>query len=193
MMQMTNIDHGGRLAGRLVLATVLLAGLVGMADAAEPEMVTPGIPGEGPIHPLPDAAYQPKRDATYKVVFALTRAGDTPQDVSPSLLRVARTVNLYVSAGVPLNHLKFVAVAYGPATPSVLDDEHYKAKFNVPNPNLALIHKLHAAGVDVAVCGQAVIESKFEYAWIAKDVTLSLSALTTITVLQQQGYALMPL
>jgi hypothetical protein len=29
--------------------------------------------------------------------------------------------------------------------------------------------------------------------WASKDVTLSLSALTTITVLEQKGYALMPL
>ena len=50
------------------------------------------------------------------VVFAVTKAGEKPTDVNPSLERVARSVNLYVSAGVPLDHLKFVAVAYGPAT-----------------------------------------------------------------------------
>jgi intracellular sulfur oxidation DsrE/DsrF family protein len=47
--------------------------------------------------------------------------------------------------------------------------------------------------VDVAVCGQAVLESNYETSWISRDVTLALSALTTITLLQQEGYALMPL
>jgi intracellular sulfur oxidation DsrE/DsrF family protein len=178
---------------QLGLAMILMVATVSMAGADTPEMVSPGIAGEGAVHPLPQAAYQPQKGASYKVVFSITKAGDTPQDVSPSLLRVARTVNLYVSAGVPLAHLKFVAVAYGPATGATLDDEHYKVKYGVANPNLSLIHKLRAAGVDVAVCGQAVLESKFEYPWISHDVTVALSALTTITVLQQQGYALMPL
>ncbi len=163
------------------------------AAFADPATITPGIPGEGAMHPFPQAAYQPAKDATYRVVFAVTRAGDKPGEVSPSLERVARTVNLYASAGVPLAHLKFVAVAYGPATAAMLDDAHYREKFGVANPNLELLHKLRTAGVDVAVCGQAVAESRFETGWISHDVTLALSALTTITVLQQQGYALMPL
>lgn len=178
---------------RVGFALGLLTTLITVANAAAPPTITPGIPGEGAMHPLPNAAYQPQKDATYKLVFALTKAGDTPQEASPSLIRVARAVNLYVSAGVPVSHLKFVAVAYGPATAAMLDDEHYKAKFGVANPNTDLIHKLRIAGVDVAVCGQAVLESSFETTWISHDVTLALSALTTITLLQHQGYALMPL
>ena len=38
-----------------------------------------------------------------------------PGAVNPALDHVARTVNLYAAAGVPLSHLKFVAVAYGAA------------------------------------------------------------------------------
>jgi intracellular sulfur oxidation DsrE/DsrF family protein len=52
---------------------------------------------------------------------------------------------------------------------------------------------LRKAGVDVAVCGQAMAEHHYADEWASKDVTLSLSALTTITVLEQKGYALMPL
>ena len=174
-------------------AAGLLTALMTMANAANPPTLTPGIPGEGAMHPFPDAAYQPQKNVTYKVVFAVTKAGDTPNEVNPALERVARTVNLYASAGVPLSHLKFVAVVSGPATGATLDDAHYRDKFGVANPSLALIHKLRAAGVDVAVCGQAVLDNHFEIAWISRDVTLALSALTTITVLQQQGYALMPL
>ena len=180
------LKHSGFAVGLLIALTT-------MASAANPLPTTPGIPGEGPMHPFPDAAYQPQKDVIYKVVFAVTKAGDTPKEISPSLVRVARTVNLYASAGVPLSHLKFVAVASGPATGAILDDEHYKDKYGMVNPNLALIHKLRAAGIDVAVCGQAVLESNFETSWISHDVTLALSALTTITVLQQQGYALVPL
>jgi intracellular sulfur oxidation DsrE/DsrF family protein len=156
---------------------------------------TPGqaITAAGDFHPLPHAAYQPDRNATYKVVFSLTKASDKPDQINPALERVARTVNLYVASGVPLNHLKFVAVASGGATALVLDDEHYREQFHTANPNLPVIAQLRKAGIDVAVCGQAMAEHHYPAEWASKDVTLALSALTTITVLEQQGYALLPL
>jgi intracellular sulfur oxidation DsrE/DsrF family protein len=153
---------------------------------------TPALEGVGKMHPLPGAAYQPEKKETYKVVFSV-QAGGKPDELNPSLDRVARTVNLYASAGVPLNHLKFVAVMYGAATDAALDNEHYRQKYGVDNPNLALIRKLRNAGVDVAVCGQAAAEHRDRYEWIAPEVTLSLSALTTITTLEHLGYAVMPL
>lgn len=153
----------------------------------------PAIEGYGKMHPLPKAAYQPDPKRTYKVVFAMTAASKAPEDVNPAIERVARAVNLYVSAGVPLGHLKFVAVAYGGATAVALDDAHYKSAYGVANPNLPVIARLRKAGVDVAVCGQAVLEHKYQYEWIDPSVTVALSALTTITSLEDQGYHLMPL
>lgn len=163
--------------------------LLGTAAAAAPAQA---ITAAGNFHPLPHAAFQPDRNATYKVVFGMTKPGK-PDQVNPALERVARTVNLYAAAGVPLDHLKFVAIAYGPATALVLDDAHYRAKFGTANPNLPVIAQLRKAGVTVAVCGQAVAENHFQDDWVAKDVDVALSALTTITELEQQGYALMPL
>ena len=72
-----------------------------------------------------------------------------------------------------------------------LDDADYRKQFGVANPNLKVIAELRQAGVDVAVCGQAVAEHGYPYEAIDKSVTLALSALTTITELQQKGYALM--
>jgi intracellular sulfur oxidation DsrE/DsrF family protein len=174
---------------------LLLAGVVGLlaGGVATAQDAPQTITAAGAYHPLPKAAYQPDRKTTYKVVFALTKGAEKPDQINPGIERVARAVNLYTSAGVPLDHLKFVAVAYGAATPLVLDDEHYKAQFNLPNPNLAVIGQLRKAGVDIVVCGQAIAEHKYSNDWIAKDVTLALSALTTITELERQGYSLMPL
>ena len=163
------------------------------ASAADGFWQTPTIHAAGRMHALPQAAYQPDRNATYKVVFGLTKASDKPGEVSPALDRVARTVNLYVSAGVPLDHLKFVAIASGPATSIALNDEQYRKKYGVANPNLPVITELRKAGVDVAVCGQAMAENHFDYAWKDSHVTLALSLLTTVTTLEHQGYSLMPL
>ncbi|MCY0388431.1 DsrE family protein [Robbsia sp. Bb-Pol-6] len=154
---------------------------------------TPTIAGYGKMHALPKAAYQPQAEKQYKIVFALTQGAKTPSAVNPGLDHVARTVNLYVASGVPIDHLKFVAVAYGAATPLALNDTQYRAKFGVANPNLPLIAALKAHGIDVSVCGQAVAEHHFKYDWLDKQVTLALSGLTTVTTLESGGYVLMPL
>jgi intracellular sulfur oxidation DsrE/DsrF family protein len=176
-------------------STLLLSCVVGLfgCAAALAQNAPAVITAAGAYHPLPKAAYQPDPAATYKVVFSLTKGSDKPDQINPSLERVARTVNLYAASGVPLDHLKFVAVASGGATSLVLDDEHYKAQFGTANPNLAAIAQLRKAGVDVAVCGQAMAEHHYQNDWASKDVTLSLSALTTITELEQKGYALLQL
>jgi intracellular sulfur oxidation DsrE/DsrF family protein len=180
----------------LAVATVALGICCASAQKSDPSAglwSTPSIQGFGKIREVPDAAYKPDPLRSYKVVFALTKGSKSAGEINPSLDRVARTVNLYVASGVPLAHLKFVAVASGEATAIALDDGHYRQKLSVSNPNLALVAALKKAGVDVAVCAQAVAEHQYEYAWVDKSVTLALSALTTVSMLEQQGYALMPL
>ncbi|AKJ42474.1 hypothetical protein SOASR032_12790 [Pragia fontium] len=154
---------------------------------------TPTVHDYGRIHYLPNSAFKPDAHQQYKIVFALNQGAEKPDQVNQALDHVARTVNLYVASGVPLKNLHFVAVAYGKATPLVLRDEEYRKKFGVANPNLPLIDALKKAGVTVSVCGQAVAEHQFDYGWIDERVTLALSALTTITTLEQQGYSLMML
>ncbi|KGC09542.1 dsrE/DsrF-like family protein [Burkholderia gladioli] len=177
----------------VLAASLGSAALAQQSDQAPGFWTTPAISGYGPIHDLPDAAFRPDPKHSYRIVFALTQGTPSPDKVNPALDHVARTVNLYAAAGVPLSHLKFVAVAYGAATPSMLDDAHYREAYGMANPNLPLIALLKRAGVTVAVCGQAVAEHHYAYGWIATDVTLALSGLTTVTTLETEGYALMPL
>ncbi len=186
---------------RTLLVSLALAGLsvaqVSVRAATPPRpadfWATPTVAGYGKMHFDAAAQFRPQPGHRYKVVFALTHPSTSPADVNPALDHVARTVNLYAASGVPLSHLKFVAVAYGAATPAVLDDAHYRARFGVANPNLPLIAALRKAGVTVSVCSQAIAEHDFEDDWIAPGVVLSLSGLTTITTLESEGYALMPL
>ena len=127
----------------------LLAGLFGtVAMAAEPVWINLAIPDFGASVSLPAAAIQPDKNTEYKVVFNLIGEGPN-EKINPSLERVARAVNIFASAGVPLSHLHFVAVIHGPATQSVLDNDHYKEKFNVDNLNVKLIAELKSAGVKV--------------------------------------------
>lgn len=170
-------------------ATTLLA----TAHAAETKWINPAIPDFGSSAELPNAAMQPDKNADYKVVFNITAGAAANEKLNPSLERVARAANIFASAGVPLSHLHFVAVVHGPATQSVLDNEHYKEKFSVDNPNVKLISELKAAGVKVVVCGQALAGQKFPHEWVNQDVEITLSAISSVIMLEMQGYVLLPM
>jgi len=179
---------------------VLFAALIGIfvssaAWAAPPAMigpwVTPAVKA-GPMHPLPDAAYQPDKTTVYKAVFAVTRPSKGAKDPDGGLTPAARAVNVFASAGVPLDHLKFVVLIYGmEASPMVMDNAHYKKRFGKDNPSLAVIHALTKAGVKVVVCGQALAAGGIKHEWVDPDVTIALSALSTMVILQDQGYAVL--
>jgi len=174
-------------------AVVVAFMAAGLAAAAEPVWVNPAIPDFGKVVSLPDAGMQPSKSVEYKVVFNVTTAPGSNDKVNSALDRVARTVNVFASAGVPLSHLHFIAVVHGPATPSVLDNQHYKEKFSVDNPNVKLISELKTAGVQVVVCGQALAHNKFEHEWVNPDVEITLAALSDVIILEQDGYVLFPM
>lgn len=165
----------------------------GVASGQTPDFwQTPAIAGFGPVHALPEAAFRPAAKGTHRLAFAITRAGQTADQVCPGLVRVARALNLYVGAGVSPRRVRIRAVIYGPATASVLDDAHHRQELGVANPNLPLLDALRAQGVEVAVCGQAVAGRGYGLDWISPSVSLALSAITAMAELQRQGYALIP-
>jgi len=176
-----------------ILAALSVATLVmsTAATAADSEWTYPTIQGFGKISPAPEASMQPAKDVEYKVVFSTTGGGDADK-VNSSLDRVARAVNLFTGAGVPLSHLHFVVVIHGPATPTVLDNAHYQQKFSVDNPNAKLIDELNKAGVKIEVCAQALAANNLQRNWVNREVELTLSAITDIVMLEQQGYVLYP-
>lgn len=180
---------------QLLLYTVLIGVfLCPVAFAKHPAgfWQNPVIKGAGGMHPLPHAAFQPDKAATYKALFVIDRNGKNPQQVNRGFEHVAMAVNVFASAGVPTSQLKFVVIVRG-AVPAVLDNAAYRKQFHVDNPNLKVIRELEAAGVRVAVCGQAVAGSGDDYSWIDPSVKVALSGLSTIVILQHEGYALMEL
>ncbi|WP_222433750.1 DsrE family protein [Pistricoccus aurantiacus] len=174
--------------GALLLALLATCGTASSVFAAD-SWQTPAIEGYGRIRPKPDAAVQPDKAKTYKVAFDVANSSKQKGQPNPGLNRVARAVNVFVSAGVPLDQLDFVAVIHGPATASVLNDKQYKQRFNTANPNLELIRKLTEAGVKVQVCGQALAENSYKDEWVDANVTVTLSALSDLAIYGNRGYS----
>ncbi|MBS6035839.1 MAG: DsrE family protein [Pantoea sp.] len=150
---------------------------------------TPAVKGYGEIHYDRSAAFQPTPDLSNKIVFKVGKAGANASLPNPALEKVAQVVNLYVAAGVPVNKLNFVVAVNGGATPAMLDNVYYQKIFGTDNPNLKLISALQSQGVKVSICDQAIAWHHYRKDWIAGSVIHTPSALTTVTTLQNSGYA----
>jgi len=187
----SSVTRGWRYRLMIALGALLVAAPALAADAGF--WTYPAIKDFGPVHQWPGDTVMPDKNTTYKAVFDLTKPSKASDKVSPALTQIARAVNVFASAGVPLNHLKFVVIAHGPATTDILNDKAYEIKFHTHNPNLAVLEALHKAGVELLVCGNALAENHLTPADAVEYVKPALSALSTLVILQNQGYALMRL
>lgn len=104
------------------------------------------------------------------------------------LQAVARYVNTLAKAGVPADHRPIAIVFHQGSTDIVMNSDAFKARYQRGNPNLAMIRALKSAGVELHVCGQAVLARKIEPSTIQPEIQLDLWALTTLINLQQRGY-----
>ena len=83
---------------------------------------------------------QPDPQADYKVIVDVVHGNDDPSKISHALQRLARTVNVLGSAGVPPDHVHIVAVLDGKAAFAAGSNALYRKHFKVDNPNLAILH-----------------------------------------------------
>ena len=83
-------------------------------------------------------------------------------------------------------------VVHGTAGWEMLDDEAYRARHGVDNPNAELIRELTAAGVEIILCGQTASARGIPRDGVMDEVQIALSAMTAFLVLQDQGFRVNP-
>lgn len=162
------------------------------ASAEERPWVYPVIKGAGEVVSLPQAAVQPDPSLKYKVVFDITEGKPQEGQLIPGLVKVARMINVFASAGMGPEKLDLVLVMHGPATEAALAGPAYQKKHGFPNPSLELIDQLNQAGVKLLVCGQGLKEHRIAHKDVNPKLTIALSALTVLPTYQLRGYAFMP-
>ncbi|WP_242496029.1 DsrE family protein [Sphingobium cupriresistens] len=176
----------------LVAAALATASTTSASAQSAPDPRHPVVARFGTITPMAGAGGQPDPALTYRVVFDVTEGAEKPDQPNPGLDKVARFVNLLGSAGIRTKRGDVVAVVHGPPTVSVLGDAAYGVRFGHDNPNTPLIAALTEAGVDIRVCGQALARQGIERQSVSANVTIDLSAMTTLATLQLKGWALIP-
>lgn len=147
------------------------------------------VQGIDPARDVPGAKLVPDPKTTYRVLFDMASAPAKPSDVNAMLQTTARYLNTLAKAGVPADHRKIAIIIHQGATQAILKNDAYKARNNgEDNPNIALMQALSKAGVELHVCGQAVLSNKIDQKDIQPEIQTDLWALTTIIELQQRGY-----
>jgi intracellular sulfur oxidation DsrE/DsrF family protein len=148
------------------------------------------VPGYEAARDLPGARELPDPKTDYKVVFADGQDAKNPGDVNPMLPIIATYVNTLGKYNVPAEH-RHLVIMFHQRTPDidiVMTNEAYRERYNRDNPNIAIIHALKQAGVDIRVCGQGLIARKIEATQVNPDVQIDLWAMTTLVNLQLKGY-----
>lgn len=175
---------------RFLLVTVVLAcSTVSLAD--EPSF-GPIIEGYGPTYPIDDRDVPLPKDFTYKAVFDLAKYPGETSDLNPYLVSAARFLNMHARNGVPAANMDLAIVVHGAAVKNLLNDQAYESRYKTGNPNLELLLKLYDAGVGIYVCGQSMTFGGIDRSELAEPAQVALSAMTMLTVLQSDGYALLP-
>ncbi|HYM23768.1 MAG TPA: DsrE family protein [Vicinamibacterales bacterium] len=172
----------------LIGVVVLASGSFGPARAASnPPLLVPGYEA---ARDLPGAKEFPDPRIDYKVVFADGQEAKNQTDINPMLPTIATYVNTLGKFGVPADHRHLVIMFHqrNPDLDIVMTNEAYRERYNRDNPNIAIIHALKQAGVDIRVCGQGLLARKIDSKQVNPDVQIDLWAMTTLVNLQLKGF-----
>jgi len=145
------------------------------------------IPVENPTE-VPDNTHE------YKLLFEVIKKNrdSLSGEINYTLDEVARILNLHVASGIPREKLVPVVVIHGPGLEAVWNNEAYRRKHSVDNPNIPLVREMEKLGTKFIVCGQAMAFFGTEKEFLLPEIRISLTAQTVLSNYQYQGYILYP-
>lgn len=153
--------------------------------------VNPVIRSHGGVFEIPNADEKPDPSLVYNVVIEVERESEKPDTINWALNNVARLLNLHAVGGVPAKSVNVVIAIHGGATYTTMNNEAYREKYKMDNPNLILYRELEKAGVKMVVCGQSLVARKVDRTRLVPEVKVAVSMLTTLTTYQMKGYAVL--
>jgi len=114
---------------------------------------------------------------------------ESPDKVVDGFRRPANFFRLADVNGVPRRNVHLALIVYGTATRSLLRNDAYKAATGVDNASAPLLEALHAAGVQIIVCGEALINRNVPRDQLLPFVQVATTATMARAILHTQGYA----
>ncbi len=127
---------------------------------------------------------------TYKVAWDVTVAPDKPDGVVEGFRAPAGFLKQMDAQGVPRKNVHLAVVVHGTATRSLLQNDAYREQAGADNASIPLLQALDKAGVQVIVCGQALINRNVPRDRLLPFVKVATSAQMARAILHTEGYAL---
>jgi intracellular sulfur oxidation DsrE/DsrF family protein len=162
------------------------------------QMMFPVIKGFkwGSVAPVQNVTELADSKMKYKLLMELTgfaakgQEATAKNEINGGIGEVARKVNLHVAAGVPQKNIDVVIIVHAGALFAFLNNEKYKRKYGIDNPNVTLIKELQNFGAKIIVCGQAMTFLKLEMQDLVPGIKEALSAQTVLSTYELKGYKL---
>ncbi len=171
------------------IASLVVAFLIAATSFSQ-DKVNPIIKDFGPVYEIPDAVEKPDPKMNYKLLVDLVMGSTKPDTINLGIEAACTLLNLHGVGGVPKEKINMVMAVHNAAGYTVMNNDAYKARYKVDNPNLPMIKALLDAGVKIVVCGQTLKKRGIDPSTLAPGVGVATSALTTITTHQLKGYAM---
>lgn len=142
----------------------------------------------GATFPVENPDIKIEANQEFKVIFDVSQSSEDKSVVNKYIVTAARFLNMHAGAGMKPEQLKVAMTIHGSAWQDVMDNENYKNKYGVDNPNLTLINQLTAAGADIIICGQTAGFRGLNKDNVNPNVKFVLSAMTALLQYQNNGY-----
>jgi intracellular sulfur oxidation DsrE/DsrF family protein len=184
------------LAALAALAALSLAA----APAAAQGTLLPGqarsgpvITSAGPTFLVENPTFAVPAGHVFKLLFEVNAGGGDSTTVNAQLTTMARFYNLHVRNGVPKERLRAAAVVHGMGWTALLTDAAFAARFGgARNPSRRLTEELLAAGAQLVLCGQTAGSRGIRREELLPGVQVATAAMTALSVLEADGYRLIP-
>lgn len=171
---------------RFALTAVLFIPSVASTQATSADVIKQQ--GSGPIargitFPMPSGLH-------YRIAWGVNVGPTKPDSVVSGFRQAASFLYVSDANNVPRANVHLAVVVWGTATHSLLKNEAYKAAKGTDNASIPLLQALNDAGVQVIVCGVALINRKLSPSDLLPFVKVAPTATHALATLHAQGYGL---
>lgn len=173
------------------LVPACLAALALSAPAASLAQQQAGnaIQKEGASPLAPNATFPASKELQYRIAWGVNVGPEKPDSVAPGFRAPANFLYVGDANGVPRANVHLAIVVWGTATHSLLKNEAYRAAKGADNASISLLQALNDAGVQVIVCGEALINRKISRNDLLPFVKIAPTATLGLATLHAMGYA----
>ena len=160
------------------------------------QMMFPAIKGFkwGGVAPVQNVTEMADPKMKYKLLMELTgfaakgEEKTAKNEINLGIGEITRKVNLHVAAGVPQKNIDLVIIVHAGALFAFLNNEKYKIKYGIDNPNINIIKDLQNFGAKIIVCGQAMTFLGLEMEDLVPGIKEAMSAQTVLSTYELKGY-----